>query len=38
MAKFKVKKGDQVKVLAGESKGKEGRIVLVIPKMNRVVV
>ena len=38
MAKFKVKKGDQVKVLAGESKGKEGRIVRVIPKMNRVVV
>ena len=38
MAKFKVKKGDQVKVLAGERKGKEGRIVRVIPKMNRVVV
>ena len=38
MAKFKVKKGDQVKVLAGESKGKEGRIVRVITKMNRVVV
>ena len=27
-----------MKVLAGESKGKEGRIVRVIPKMNRVVV
>ena len=38
MAKFKVKKGDQVKVLAGESKGKEGRIVRVIHKMNSVVV
>ena len=38
MAKFKVKKGDTVKVLAGESKGSKGRIVRVIPKMNRVVV
>ena len=38
MAKFKVKKGDTVKVLAGESKGSIGRIVRVIPKMNRVVV
>jgi len=38
MAKFKVKKGDTVKVLAGESKGSTGRIVRVIPKMNRVVV
>ena len=38
MAKFKVKKGDTVKVLAGESKGSTGRFVRVIPKMNRVVV
>lgn len=38
MAKFKVKKGDTVKILAGESKGSTGRIVRVIPKMNRVVV
>ena len=38
MAKFKVKKGDTVKVLAGESKGSTGRIVRVMPKMNRVVV
>ena len=38
MAKFKVKKGDTVKVLAGEIKGSTGRIVRVIPKMNRVVV
>ena len=38
MAKFKVKKGDTVKVLAGESKGSTGRNVRVIPKMNRVVV
>ena len=38
MAKFKVKKGDTVKVLDGESKGSTGRIVRVIPKMNRVVV
>ncbi len=38
MAKFKVKKGDTVKVLTGESKGSIGRIVRVMPKMNRVVV
>ena len=38
MAKFKVKQGETVKVLAGESKGSTGRIVRVIPKMNRVVV
>jgi large subunit ribosomal protein L24 len=38
MGKFKVKKGDTVKVLAGEDKGRSGRILRVIPKMNRVVV
>ena len=38
MAKFKVKKGDTVKVLTGENKGSIGRIVRVMPKMNRVVV
>ena len=38
MGKLKIKKGDNVKVLAGTSKGEVGRIVRVIPKMNRVVV
>ncbi|MEY2963362.1 MAG: ribosomal protein [Bacteroidota bacterium] len=38
MAKFKVKKGDTVKILAGESKGSTGRVIRMIPKMNRVVV
>lgn len=38
MTKFKVKKGDTVKILAGESKGSTGRITRMIPKMNRVVV
>jgi len=33
-----VKKGDLVKVLAGRDKGKEGRIILSIPKESRVVV
>jgi len=38
MAKFKVKKGDNVVVLAGKDKGKRGEILRVIPKENRVVV
>jgi len=38
MGKLKIKKGDNVKILAGTSKGEVGRIVRVIPKMNRVVV
>lgn len=38
MAKFKIKKGDVVKILAGESKGEQGRVIRMIPKMNRVVV
>lgn len=33
-----VKKGDLVKVLAGRDKGKQGRIILSIPKENRVMV
>ena len=36
--KFKVKKGDEVIVIAGKEKGKKGKIVKVIPDDNRVVV
>lgn len=38
MAKFHVKKGDNVVVLAGREKGKQGRIVSVLTKKSRVVV
>jgi len=36
--KLKVKKGDKVKVIAGNSKGEEGEIVKVFPEQNRAVV
>lgn len=35
MAKLKIKKGDIVKVIAGESKGKQGRVLAVYPEKNR---
>jgi len=38
MTKFHVKKGDQVVVLAGKEKGKNGRIIAVLPKQSRVVI
>lgn len=38
MAKIKIKKGDQVIVLAGGDKGKKGEVVKVIPEKNRAVV
>jgi len=38
MSKFHVKKGDDVVVLAGKSKGKSGKIIAVLVKKNRVVV
>lgn len=38
MAKFHIRKGDQVMVIAGESKGQTGRIIRMIPKQNRAVV
>lgn len=38
MAKFHVKKGDTVKILAGESKGMTGRVIRILPKANRAVV
>lgn len=36
--KLHVKKGDTVRVLAGNDKGKEGRILKVFPKKERVIV
>jgi large subunit ribosomal protein L24 len=36
--KMKIKKGDTVKVIAGDDKGKEAKIVQVMPKTSQVVV
>ncbi|MCS6808457.1 MAG: 50S ribosomal protein L24 [Candidatus Kapabacteria bacterium] len=36
--KLKIKKGDTVRVIAGNDKGKEGRVIQVLPKEMRVVV
>jgi len=36
--KMKIKKGDQVIVLAGKDKGKKGEVLRVLPKDNRAVV
>ena len=38
MPKFHVKKGDEVVVLAGKEKGKQGRIIAVLTKKSRVIV
>jgi large subunit ribosomal protein L24 len=38
MAKFKIKKGDKVVVIAGKDKGKTGEVLRVIPDEARVVV
>lgn len=38
MAKLKIKKGDQVIVLAGKEKGKSGEVVQVIPSKERALV
>jgi len=38
MTKFHVKKGDNVVVLAGREKGKQGRIIAVLTKKSRVIV
>jgi large subunit ribosomal protein L24 len=38
MAKFHIKTGDTVMVIAGTSKGKSGRVVRMIPKQQRAVV
>jgi large subunit ribosomal protein L24 len=38
MSKFHVKKGDQVTVIAGKEKGKNGKVIAVLTKKSRVVV
>jgi large subunit ribosomal protein L24 len=38
MAKFKIKKGDRVKVIAGNENGKEGEVLKVLREENRVIV
>ena len=38
MATFKIKKGDTVKVIAGKDNGKEGKVLSVDAKNNKVVV
>jgi len=38
MAKLNIKKGDTVRVIAGVSKGQEGKIIKVIPETSRVIV
>jgi len=38
MATLKIKKGDTVKVIAGKDNGKEGKVISVDPKNNKVVV
>ena len=36
--KFKLKKGDEVIVLAGKDKGKKGKIIKMLPKKNKAIV
>ena len=36
--KFKIKKGDTVKIITGDDKGKEGKVLQVLPKKSAVVV
>lgn len=38
MAKLRIKKGDKVVVIAGKDKSKTGRVLVVYPKENRVLV
>lgn len=38
MVKFKIKKGDEVKIIAGNDKGKTGKVLSVFPKTHQVVV
>jgi len=38
MAKFKIKTGDNVRVIAGEHKGEEGKIVKMLLEKNRAIV
>ncbi len=36
--KLKIKKGDTVKIIAGDDKGKEGEVLKVMPKTSQVIV
>lgn len=36
--KFKIKKGDKVKIIAGDDKGKESEVLAVFPKKSQVIV
>lgn len=36
--KYKLKKGDEVKIIAGDDKGKTAKIIAVLPKVGKVVV
>ncbi len=38
MTKLKIKKGDTVKIIAGDDKGKTGEVIKVIPKNSQVIV
>ena len=38
MAKFKIKKGDLVEVIAGDYKGKKAKVLRVLPKDSQVIV
>jgi len=38
MSKVKIKKGDNVKIVAGNDKGKTGEVLYVFPKTNQVIV
>nr|QGT49987.1 50S ribosomal protein L24 [uncultured Helicobacter sp.] len=38
MGKFKIKKGDTVKVIAGDDKGTSGKVLQVLPKKSQVIV
>ena len=38
MSKFHVKKGDNVVVLSGKEKGKQGKVIAVLTKKSRVIV
>jgi len=38
MAKFKIKKGDMVEIIAGDDKGTKATVLAVLPKKNKVIV
>jgi large subunit ribosomal protein L24 len=38
MMKLKIKSGDNVRVMAGDHKGEEGKVVLIFPSKNRAIV